>query len=523
MLYLIPVALFGILTIVITALRWRGMRMGYIWLLPASLIFIAWLAMVILPLPASPQMQEWNYLQLGGEGMSIRLVVDATSWSFLFLLISLVLVYFLTLTVRLDSEKRSVLWVAWLLLGALAMLTCTASNLVTLILLWTLIDLLDYLFSRFVFKSIDPTTSAGSFLTRMLAILLIMIAAIFGAGESGDIGGDALNIPRFVLLLIAALLHMGILPIRRPIDVDEGAGQSFDFLMRLVSLVIGLGLLARISGVILPLLLSQILIAIFWLLAILFTILGFQEKSSLNQWSKAMVCLSAMAVVAGNPASVPAWCALACVGLGMYQFYRVRTTQIGIFIWLAALAISGLPFTIGANALQGLLQVNNPIPAILSLPVYALLLLNFIEKMRAEKGSAAKVEAWYQAVYLFGLFLLNLMPFAIVVKHSTYLANAWQNWWLGVAVVVIALVGKIVDSRIDLPGRFRKRTEQLVERIRRTLTFEWLGGLYSWLTLIFQEVLLFTTQLLEGEGGIIWAIVILALMVSLVGAGAGGG
>jgi hypothetical protein len=51
------------------------------------------------------------------------------------------------------------------------------------------------------------------------------------------------------------------------------------------------------------------------------------------------------------------------------------------------------------------------------------------------------------------------------------------------------------------------------------LRFEWLNGIWKWVSLIIAEVFSFITQLLEGEGGVIWAIVLMALLISILGAG----
>ena len=519
MLFLLPVIIFGLAAIGITALRWRGMRMGYIWLLPFVLTLATWLTLLILPVPTSPQMQEWNWLKLAGEYITFQLIVDSTNWSFVFLLVSLVMVYFLTLTVRLVSEKRTILWVAWLLQGAIAVLAVTAGNLITLLLMWTLIDLLDYGFSRFVFKTVDPSLSPGSFLPSMLAILLMMLAVVYSSEASGSLSVETLSMPSGVLLFFAALLHMGILPLRRPTNMDESVCQSFGFFNRLVLIVTGLALFSRLPVALFSPVFTQLMVAFFWLLSLSFTILGYKEKASLEYWCNALVCLAAIAVLGGQPLSTPAWCAVICVGIGMHQFYRVRTTQLGIFTWLTVAAISALPFTIASNALQGLMQGNNLVWVILSLPIYALLLIDFSRKTGAEKERTGQMEAWYQAVYLFGLFLLILVPFALVVKNSNYLANAMQNWWLGAVVAALAIGGRIIISKLTFRGKTIKRINVLVIRIGRIFTFEWLADLYAWLALIIQEVINFATQLLEGEGGIIWAIVILALMISLVAAG----
>lgn len=518
MLFLLPVILYGLSAIGITALRWRGMRMGYIWLLPVMLALITWLTLLLLPVPVEAQQQEWSWLKVADELLTINLRVDPASWPFLFLVVNLVLIYFLTLTVRLGSEKRTILWVAWLWLGTTAILAVVAGNIITLILLWTLIDLLDFLFPRFVFKTIEPTPWTGAFIPRMLAILLLMLAVVFSFPSSINPSFESINPTTGVLLFFASLLHTGILPIEKKQKMEDYACQSFNFFTHLVLIVISLSLLSRLPVVLFSPIFSQMLSVIFWLLAVFFIILEFQEKTNMAYWDSAMVCLAAIAVLGGQAQSMSAWCTLICVGTGMHQFYIMRTARLNIFPWLALVAISALPFTVAAKALQGLIQENNHIWAIACLPIYALLLVDFNRNANADKMNIGQVEIWYQAVYMFGLFLMILMPFELVVKITTYRASALQNWWLGAGVVTFAVASMII-TRKSILNEYGKRMKVLIIRVGKFLNFRWLGKINTWLNLIFHEVIFFITQLLEGEGGIIWAVVILALMVSLIGTG----
>lgn len=521
MLFLLPVIIFGLAAAGITALRWRGMRMGYIWLLPVVLALVTWLILLLMPVPAGAQLQEWTWLKLAEEQMTILMRVDSISWPFLFLVVSLVLIYFLTLTVRLEAEKRTILWVAWLLLGAAAVLAVVAGNLITLILLWALIDLLDFLFPRFVFKTIEPAARTGSFIPRTLAILLLILAVVFSFQSGSNPTVESINTPTGVMLFFAALLHAGILPIEKKQKVEDSACQSFEFFTHLVLIVISLNLLSRLPVVLFSPLFSQVLSTLLWLLALFFTILDFQEKTDMDYWDNAVVCLAAIATLSGHAQSMPAWCALLCVGMGMHQFYAMRSARLNIFPWLAFIAISALPFTVAATAFQGLIQANNLIWAIATLPIYALLLVDFNRKARAEKYCNEQVETWYQAVYLFGLFLLILTPFALVVKIITYQTSALQNWWLGAGVLTLTIASRLITHRSILKEKKNKRMKILITSISKFFNFKWLGKIYTWLNLIFQEVIFFFTQLLEGEGGIFWAVVILALMISLIGAGRG--
>jgi len=114
---------------------------------------------------------------------------------------------------------------------------------------------------------------------------------------------------------------------------------------------------------------------------------------------------------------------------------------------------------------------------------------------------------------------LAFAPFAFVVKGAITSVETLRNWWMGVALAAVTLTAFLFTQRQKtskdaLDGFAHKLIPILV-----FLRFRWLNEIWKWFALIITEVFRFITQLLEGEGGVLWAIVILALLVSIIGAG----
>jgi hypothetical protein len=55
-----------------------------------------------------------------------------------------------------------------------------------------------------------------------------------------------------------------------------------------------------------------------------------------------------------------------------------------------------------------------------------------------------------------------------------------------------------------------------LQRIDQLISLQWFYDSLSWVYNAIGQVLSFITSLLEGEGGILWALLLVALLVSLI-------
>jgi hypothetical protein len=178
-----------------------------------------------------------------------------------------------------------------------------------------------------------------------------------------------------------------------------------------------------------------------------------------------------------------------------------------------------MPYSIGAFALAGLTLANSWIWLLLCLPVYALLTLNLVRRILLPGQKNNTPESPFLAVYLFGLFLLAFSPFAILIKNPSLAANVLNYWWAGALVLLICLVFYWLSRRIRISNQQISIMNKGAIPVENFLGFDWLKTLWQWLAWILSGVIQFLTQLLSGEGGVIWAVVILALLVSLISVG----
>ena len=207
------------------------------------------------------------------------------------------------------------------------------------------------------------------------------------------------------------------------------------------------------------------------------------------------------------------------LGAGILHFYTYRSGRLNFFVWLGILSLSGLPYSISSFALVGLGSATSWYWLPAGLPVYALLLCNLVGSLQLPTAEKKSTEGLFLVVYSFGLFLLALSPFAILVKNRALAANALRYWWSGGVILVIGLLFYWFSKRIHINEKLlNKIKDRIIQSISFT-TFSWLKNIWQGFVWIFSGITQFINQLLNGEGGIIWAMVVLALLVSLISVG----
>ncbi len=521
MLLLLPLIFYGLTAIILGILRLRGMRMAFLWLLPVIISLVCWVIFLVMPIPASA-----NLLKIPGlfslsivEGLSF--VIDFSSWGFIYLVVSLVLSYFLTMVIRLEKEKRTWLWMGWLLLCMAAILSVSAGNLTTLIVAWVLFDLLDILFTYFILKINDLKESLNEFLpSRVISVLLLIAAGIFLPAETPQWLPSPLALPAYMLLFLAGLFRTGLLP---SLSLDKPAAEnesSFLFLKRILALLSGFSLLSFLPINYLNSISQITLSVVLFMLAIVFILIFMQQKKSITQLLlNSLICLGCIAVVSGTPIALLGWGGVALLGAAIPHFFTHRSMRLRIFTLLGVFSLSGLPYSIGAFALAGLTSAFSLAWLIPVIPLYALLIYLFIDSIQLPFDENPAPEPLYLAAHLIGLFILTFAPFAILIKNAQLAGSVSNYWWAGMTVVVLCMLFILINKKVHKKtSPIRKLTNGLIF-VNKVLAFQWLEKTWKWLAWFLTGIVNFLTQLLAGEGGIIWAIVILVLLVSLISIG----
>lgn len=505
------------------------------WLIMVASSLLAWLMVLLirLALPIQFKLPAWEPAAILSDSLILR--VDETSWPFMLVIASLTLAVLLTAVVRQPTGKASSRswrgWAASLLIAALGLLSVIAGNLLTLLIAWTALDLAE-LFIRLAgaSKPADSERVMFSFSARAISILLVMGVSAVGLASPLGLGFQALTSQSSILLLLAAGLRLGALPLNLPLAETRPARRGVDAQLSFVPAAAALVIVTRATPVNLP---SHVLV-IFLIMACIAALSGALAWATAKDafhgqphWIVGMAGLAILSALVQQPAASLAWGLALLLPGSLISLYSLPNRRLLPLLTLGLIGVTALPFT---PAWQGIRLYAAPggswvfqawwAPALLA---EALLVTGYIRHALQPAPSQAHAERWIWFVYPWGLSLLPLAQFLILIWGIPGLRNDQgafpslaQSWPSLVSLVLAA------PLLVWLRGGHQP-LERLVTALRKTFSFAWL---YRILWVIYRSAGRLGSlieRIFEGEGGILWTLLLLTLLLALlvqIGAGA---
>jgi hypothetical protein len=517
---ILPVIVLLLTPVIMLIIRLVKPGFSYFWLLTVTGALIAWPISLILgfQLPNTVIRMEWKPVTLFPASPS--LLLDHASWPFLFALVSLTLVIILTAPARLQRDY----WMTWantLLFAGLGILAVMSENLLTLLLTWAAIDLVELVILLVqVNRSSDRERVVVSFSMRVAGIILLLWAWVVGApGNPFSFTDIPLEASTYIIL--ACILRLGVIPLQLPLANGPTLLRGFGSMLRFAPAASSLMLLTRVASIgvsqqaQLPLLILAGMAALYgglgWLTAQ-------DELKGRPFWVIGMSALAVASAVRGLPEASQAW-GLACIIPGSLLFLSsARYRGLLIIFMLGGLGITTLPYT---PAWDGAYLYTAPVDIflIVFLIGHALLLTGYLRHSLGESTDLSHSERWVRALYPLGLGLLPLSHLWIAWRTPLPAASTgiYSEWWAGVLIIGLsALIVFWGQKDIQLPAI-------LTPIWSRLFSLGWIANLV-WGT--YRSILRFVstmTKIAEGEGGMLWAMVLLVILLSLlVQSGLGG-
>lgn len=239
-----------------------------------------------------------------------------------------------------------------------------------------------------------------------------------------------------------------------------------------------------------------------------------------------MISLAGLAIASvlrGNPQASIAWgLTLILIGSVISLFTAVRRQMMFVPL-LGLLGIAGLPFTPTASGWQGIIGLPFDIYNPLFMLAVLLLLWGFLRHVFQPRDFLEPMERWVHSVHPAGLLVLIITQWAVLIAN-------WRTifvpgvWWASVPVALIALVGATVYyfNRERLmtesyrEGWFNVFASRLGGALAVFFRLNWLYRFIGWLYQGLQGAVHLLTAMFEGDGGILWAMVMLAVLISII-------
>jgi hypothetical protein len=461
---------------------------------------------------------------------SPEFLLDPISWIFAVTLVTLCLAVIITAV----AHRPQVSWRAWagtMILTAIGLAAVMAGNPLTLILGWAALDVFEvWILFGWIRRSEMRTRFLTALSTRVLGIAFLIGAVIAARG-----GGEALTfaiIPASAApyLLVAAGLRLGVLPMQPPFLQDHPFRRGLGTPLRLIPAAASLVLLVRaaeaqVSFELAPFLLalvafSGIYSAVAWLTAT-------SELSGRPFWILGMAALAFAAAVRMQPAACLTWGVVGILSGGALFFYSLRSKGTVPILLLGAIALVALPYTPGwlglavyIPVLDGGLPFFDMAMNLVLLVTHLGLVLGFIRHALRSVETQPGMERWVWFFYPLGLGALIAMEYYLGWQMWTlWKERPGELWWVGGIVMVLAIGTYVTLKRSGRFAPLMRLTKGMVTRGTsvwvRILSLEWFYRLIWILYHGISRIIHWVTTILEGDGGILWALVFLFLIISL--------
>ncbi len=511
MLAILAVLILLIAAIVLAALQWRQEQVKFINTIAGGAAFLTCILLFISRshLPIEFLLQKWTPESLFPNPPA--LYIDQITWVFA---VSMIV---LGIAAIFSNREQTQIFIPWVLgLTGVGVLAVYSANPLTLLYLWTLIDILILLFLL--------STASGEYPKEIIipfAIRILGSAFLVGASLIEDSLGSPLifittSAPASNYIIIAAILRLGIwIPLRR-----SQQGQSADFILRAIPAATSLMLIVRMSKVSLQPLQQPIFLHLMIVAAVfggLLWILSPNERPNLRAWIFGMGSLSVAAALLGYPHASQSW-SIALLLLGSLLFLAPTwSTPITVLSGLCFLGLTALPFTptwIGSK-----IYFTGSWGTLLAL-AHGLLTGGYLKIVLARHKNRTQFEFWRDISMLIGLMagpVTTVMVSLLFDGVSNNWALANGEWWGGaIALSVSATLIAWNYSTISIPAPISTAFSAL-EKLPRVF-YQIFDVLYKFL----ERLLNLLTEIFEGEGGVIWALVGAFLLITILASWGGG-
>ncbi|MCW5874006.1 MAG: hypothetical protein KIS88_05105 [Anaerolineales bacterium] len=497
---LLPSLLLVITLLALVAVqRWRPAFKSYWFVATVGALLAALVTLSLrFSLPLAAHFPGWHL----GDGLEFPLnfSLDAFSWPLAAALLVLLLSNLLR-SVRRASAVSWPIWMPSLALAAAALLAVAAGDLLAVALTLFLLDVL--LFA--LHSAVAPEEERGALLEQLALTVSSVVLALAAWATP----------PSYASLAAALLVLAGAVRLAVAAGPRRGTRQSmpaFASMLYMAPLAATLVLLQHVqplSGIVLHLGLALVLgVALRWAIAALAT----DAPAHLMQLGLAALALAS--AMAGVPSAVLGFGLLLLFSSSLAQLVGHYPVARRPLVAAGAILFSGLWFT----AVQGTsaLYVAPSSPLVYAvLPVHAVLLLALLQRAASPTEPPAPDEPWTLAVESIGAVLPLAILFVLgLVMPLPYGGNS-APWWPALAVLLLLAAVWAGRSALQRTGRRLLPPHLRLPRLQVPAPRRVAAALSAALA----AVLRLLNSLLEGEAGLLWALLLIALLISVFSQG----
>ncbi|MBV6396322.1 MAG: hypothetical protein HFACDABA_01920 [Anaerolineales bacterium] len=494
-----------------------GFRYG--WLAAMGGAFLAWISVLLwqMFMPIELNLPAWEPA-LFRDAPSFA--ADRLAWPYAFGLASFVLAFLLR-AVALAEVPDLPGWAGVLALTAFGILAVLANNPLTLALVWAALDITELAAQIRAVQGERANEQVVSFFAaRAAGIVILILAGMVSLSSGSALDFQTVHPNVTLLLILAAGIRLSLAPLL--VSPTAAAGHEFNLALQLTGTAASLVLLARTPAQAAQSPLTPFLLLVTAGAALygsLQWIRATEESRARPFWMITISSLAVACALRGNPVGSVAWgVALVFTGGALFLSGAQNKTILRILLVFGVWGLSSLPFSPTASVWQS----SAPpawadwiaLPALLV--AQAMLIAGFIrratlasniESPESQPGWAKNIRPIGVGLLLLGLLLLGFFGWDGSLTIGSPLAS--------VTAGALAAALYWLRPRLAFLNPVRAHWVQPANAPRPNLFTDTLQG-WSRQSGRFSH---FLAALLEGEGGILWALLFLVLFLSLLSTG----
>lgn len=427
------------------------------------------------------------------------------------------------------SFSNQQLWAVVLLLTSFSLFAVMAQNLLTLLLAWAALDILELLIllNQTLLSKLRER-AVLVFSAKLAGVVTLLLAGLVLGSYGDDLTSNIISQPVRVILVIAAGIRLGVLPLQLPFTHGLPMNRHLGTALRLIPAASSYILLIRVSNTGITGRTGPYLVGLAVLAGIFSAFKWLTAKDELvgrPYWLLGSGSLIVATAILNLPAACLAWSIASLLSGGLIFSLTLRHHNLLPLLVLGAINLSTLPFS---PTWQGTtLYQYSPIPgtnltlftvfSLFFLFTQAFLLAGFIRHslrelypVRMEK--TIQVERWVWLLYPLGLvpiiFIHLYLGWLLVPNIHNLPISAWI---IGPVTLLISAFSLLFYWRYSQYFPAADRSSRLA-LWNNLLSLEWFYRiLWKLFRLVANIFNLFSTAL-EGDGGILWALVLFALI-----------
>ena len=139
------------------------------------------------------------------------------------------------------------------------------------------------------------------------------------------------------------------------------------------------------------------------------------------------------------------------------------------------------------------------------------------------------IENWQKLFYIIGLVFLLLAPFLVEIwyfQEWISMASLVSSLAITTILGIILVFTYFEKARAAIASKIPTRIFEITKRfgliLEKFFQFDWFYRFVGFFVNLLEKMLNSINAVLEGEGGILWALVFLVLLISLISSVKGG-